>query len=702
MKCNILLCTLGGSWAVIPEVYGFLAPNRLSLYRNHPDRDELARLRTELALEAADEVWVCTTQGRQTQSGVKSLLAWHALLPEPPALRLWQAEGTGQLANRQECDHLKELLLRACLLAHGCAEGGQVVLSLAGGRKTMSADLQWAGYLFGCRALIHVVGCEPLPEALTSKNVTAELFAASLPADLAAAILPLIVGQGQRSELLDVDLDGRGPVRSAHFPLPKPEPNAVLAWPAPADGWLKDELRQREQAGSQLLGNYLSELSRSERHENWRSLYRLPPRLIERLRTTPLSPEYRAWLHALPKADLHRHVGGCLDIGAQRDVGRAIWGDLTDTQRQQALRRVRSLLSEPRWPWDWPELLRRDRAQCAAALLVEASDDQLTANLFGTTEPRIALKRRHEQGFKAYERPGELTGSAVLGHPAAIEPYAAAIVRSAADEGLVYVELRGSPQKYRGNGLAFLQEFYQAIRGAAASLPEDTRPEFRFILIADRRQTGDLQRLIETAVGAKREMPEFIAGLDLAGDEAVAEPKEIAEKFLPAFEVCLPLTIHAGEGESADSIWQAAYHLHADRIGHGLSIGEHPRLAARFRDRGICLELCPSSNREVVGYRDPDFPDSAALPNYPLRALWEQGIPLTVCTDNPGISRTTLTDEYLTAARMLDGTLTCWDALAMIKQAFVHAFLPSSDKERLMKQTDASIYRCVLEHFSAM
>ena len=65
------------------------------------------------------------------------------------------------------------------------------------------------------------------------------------------------------------------------------------------------------------------------------------------------------------------------------------------------------------------------------------------------------------------------------------------------------------------------------------------------------------------------------------------------------------LAAGAGEGESPENIWQAAYHLHADRIGHGLTLTANPQLAARFRDRGICLELCPSSNREVVGFADP-------------------------------------------------------------------------------------------------
>ena len=73
--------------------------------------------------------------------------------------------------------------------------------------------------------------------------------------------------------------------------------------------------------------------------------------------------------------------------------------------------------------------------------------------------------------------------------------------------------------------------------------------------------------------------------------------------------------------------------------------------------------------------------------------------PLTLCTDNPGISRTTLADEYLAAARMA-GCLPVWDALAMLKQGFAHAFLPSAERESLMKAADARIYRAVLRRFA--
>lgn len=713
---TILICTLGASWAVIPEIFGWLAPHTLDLYAHHPQRLALDAVRAQHQLRAPDELWIGTTEGLQAQASLTQLHAWWNHLGAPLPLRIWTAAGTDQLATQAECDHIRELTLRMVLLAtEHAGPDGQVVLSLAGGRKTMSADLQSAGSLFGAAAWLHVVGPDPLPPELMARSAEQRaaqpaLFSAPLPASLAQAITPLVAGTGQRNELLDITLDGQR-ITSAIFALPLPAPSQTIAWPLPAQGnTLHRELNRRQQESSQLLGNFLAQVAQAERHENWRSLYRLPPATIELLRATRLNATHAPWLTALPKADVHRHLGGCLGLAAQRQVARAIWSSLDPETRRLRSQNVRELLSKAEWPWSWPQHLRgRHRGELTAALLLLASDAQLQHNLYQVTEPRLALKNS-VHGFAAYERPGELSGSALLEHPSAIAPYAHAIVEQAQAEGLTYLELRGSPHKYRPHDpRGFVADLMHALQRAGACVqptepaladPATPAPRIGFIWILDRRQRETLPAVVAQAVVAHQAFPHFLLGLDLAGDEGTLNPDALAPSFLPAFEHCIPVTIHAGEGESANHIWQAAYHLHADRIGHGLTLAEHPQLASRFRDRGICLELCPSSNREVVGYRDPAYPESHALPRYPLRRFIDNGLPLTLCTDNPGISRTTLTGEYLAAARMTEGGLTLWESLALMRQAFVHAFLPSAQREVLLKQADRKVFALMTALYS--
>jgi adenosine deaminase len=222
-------------------------------------------------------------------------------------------------------------------------------------------------------------------------------------------------------------------------------------------------------------------------------------------------------------------------------------------------------------------------------------------------------------------------------------------------------------------------------------------PRFGMLWIIDRRQRCSIAPVVDQAVKARAAMPGFVLGLDLAGDEGTHAPEQLAPGFAPAFEACMPITIHAGEGESAANIWQAAYHLHADRIGHGLTLIDHPELAQRFRDRGIAIELCPSSNREVVGFRDRLHVDSANCPAYPLRAFMSAGLPLCLCTDNPAISRTTLADEYLAASRMSDAGLSIWEMLAIGRQGFVHSFLPAAERDSLRRAAEVEVFGALVD-----
>jgi adenosine deaminase len=705
----ILLCSLGASWAVIPEVFGWLAPDKLDLYAYHPRAGDLARARAAHGLASPDELWVCTTEGAQAGTSLSRMLDWWRSLGEPVPLRIWRAGGTDQLAGDAECARMRELTLRLALMAaEVVGPGGQWVASLAGGRKTMSADMQEAGQTMGAAAMLHVVGPEPLPAAL-KMDPQPPLFTRPLDAALAAAVQPLIVGAGARSDVLDIEVAGKR-VEARHFPLPLATPGAPLAWaPRPGEESLNDELARRRRESQKLWGNFLASLDAGESHEPWGSLYRLDPRAIARLRGERLGPEHRDWLTALPKADLHRHLGGCLDLAAQRAVAQSIWSAANGAERDAAMRRVRPLLDgREDWPWDWPGTLQssrdaRARAHAGAALLLNVEDARLERNLYGVTEPRAALKEHPQGGFERYERPGELTGSAQLADPAAIEPYASALVAQARAEGLAYVELRGSPHKYRGEAPGeFINDLERALARAGArtadspNAAESDHPRFAFLWIADRRQSNTMALVADAAVAAHARLPSFVLGIDLAGDEGVHAPAELAREFAPAFEACLRVTIHAGEGESARNIWEAAYHLHADRVGHGLSLGEHAELAQRFRDRGIALELCPTSNREVVGYRDPALEATVRMPAYPLRRFLRAGLPVTLCTDNPGVSRTTLAGEYLAAARMCEDGLTLWEVLALVRQGFTHAFLPAAERDRLRRTAERRVFAAAL------
>ena len=699
---HLLVCTLGASWQVIPEIYAFLAPQVLDLYRLHPQLDELRQRREAAELHGPDEIWIVTTGGAKTRQAIQSLREWQRLLEGVPALRIWIAAETDQLQSSDECLVLRELTFRVVLTAvDSVGADGTVTLSLAGGRKTMSADLQEAGSLFGAHTWLHVIGPEPLPAELTHQ-ATPALFAEALPQHLAGSVTPLIVGRGVRAEWLDpaLELDSSRITRE-DFPLAWDQDEHL--WHMPHGPTLTNAIERRRKAGGSLIANFFSREGSKDKYETWRCLQRLAPSIVQQLRQTTLSEAHKPWLTALPKADLHRHLGGCLSVVQQHVVAEAVWSATPQDRRASALTKAKALLnSDIPWPLDWPSTLRSqcsdllERAEASSALLLYADPTDLGHALYGMTEPRLALKTTHPLGFAAYERPGELTGSAILGHPAALGAYAEAVVSSAIAAGLAYLELRGSPHKYAPEDpIGFLCQLELALK-AATRRGGDRAPFVGFIWIIDRRQRSTIARTVALACKANSILPDFLLGLDLAGDEGTSNPDELAIHFRPAHERCMRITIHAGEGEPAANIWEAAYLLNADRIGHGLTLPARPDLMARFRDRGTCVEVCPTSNREVVGFYDPSFPTAdPVMPLHPLGDFLDFGTPICICTDNPGISRVELSDEYLTAARMAPGGISLWETLSLMRQGFQYAFAALPARQQALTEAEGRLFSVV-------
>jgi adenosine deaminase len=85
--------------------------------------------------------------------------------------------------------------------------------------------------------------------------------------------------------------------------------------------------------------------------------------------------------------------------------------------------------------------------------------------------------------------------------------------------------------------------------------------------------------------------------------------------------------------------------LKARRIGHGVRCLEDSALVAELRERQIPLEVCPTSN-VCLGV-------APSLDEHPLPRLLDEGLYVTINSDDPPMFNTTLTDEYLRAAQIL-------------------------------------------------
>jgi len=129
-----------------------------------------------------------------------------------------------------------------------------------------------------------------------------------------------------------------------------------------------------------------------------------------------------------------------------------------------------------------------------------------------------------------------------------------------------------------------------------------------------------------------------VVGLDLSGKESGFPPELFAEPFATARRAGLGITVHAGEDAGPESIRGAIEHLGAARIGHGVRIVQDADVLRLAMDRGVTLEICPTSNVLTHAVE--------SLESHPVRQLFESGLPITINTDDPTICGVMLTDEY--------------------------------------------------------
>ena len=135
-------------------------------------------------------------------------------------------------------------------------------------------------------------------------------------------------------------------------------------------------------------------------------------------------------------------------------------------------------------------------------------------------------------------------------------------------------------------------------------------------------------------------------------------------------------TIHAGEAYGPSSIHQAIHHCGAHRIGHGTRLKENKDLMNYVNDHRITLEICLTSNWQTRSIR--------SLKYHPLKYYYDQGIRVTINTDNRLMSGTTLTKEFLLANKLFGFKL--HDFREMIIMAMKSAFIPYAERKQLIRE----------------
>ena len=230
------------------------------------------------------------------------------------------------------------------------------------------------------------------------------------------------------------------------------------------------------------------------------------------------------------------------------------------------------------------------------------------------------------------------------------------------------MELRFNPMKRNRGGEQDLDHIIAAAsRGMdRASLEYPVKPGLIFCL--DRAFPFELNEIIVEKAIAWRDRG--IVGIDIAGPESSTfRVADYSRLFRRARQFGLGLTVHTGESGSVDEVARVVELLEPDRIGHGVKAAYDPRAMAMIRDRGIVLEICPTSNlntRVVSGW--DEF-------RWIFDTFRRNEIRFTINTDGPEMLKTYIRDEMATLGRL--GILSVEDQEQAAATSLASSFVPN-------------------------
>ncbi|WP_162909479.1 adenosine deaminase [Aggregatilinea lenta] len=338
-----------------------------------------------------------------------------------------------------------------------------------------------------------------------------------------------------------------------------------------------------------------------------------------------------AWrqIHAWPKIDLHRHLEGALRLSTLAEIAREYQIPLPANSLEALRPHV--------------QMVDTDEAN------------------FGVFLSKFGALR---QFFRSREIVRRVTMEAI---------------EDAAADNVKYLELRFTPNALaRYNGYSF-DQVIEWVCDATAQAQSKLGTHVRLIVSVNRHES---LAIAERTLAAALDMGcDTIAGIDLAGLEVGHSADPFQSLFRQAHAAGLGVTIHAGEWDGPKNIHDAVTRMGADRIGHGVRIVESRRVLDLVRERGVPLEICPTSNLQTGAVH--------RLEEYPLAVLVAEGICATINTDDPSLSGITLTDELTLAYTALG--LSMETLKTVTRNAAQAAFLPDAERAALVEQFDTAL-----------
>jgi adenosine deaminase len=245
-----------------------------------------------------------------------------------------------------------------------------------------------------------------------------------------------------------------------------------------------------------------------------------------------------------------------------------------------------------------------------------------------------------------------------------------------AAQNVRYAELTLTPYTSIIRGIP-AEAYLEAVEDARRRVEADTGLVLRWIF--DVPGESGVEAADVTLDVALNHAPDALVGFGLGGPEVGVPRPQFARHFAAARAAGLHSVPHAGESTGPQTVRDAVEHLGAERIGHGIAAAQDPALMALLVERGIALEVCPTSN--VCTRSVP------SLQEHPLAALVDAGVTVTINSDDPPMFGTTLTREYAVAADLL--SLDRSGVVDLARAAVDASFAPDAVRAALRAELDA-------------
>lgn len=249
-----------------------------------------------------------------------------------------------------------------------------------------------------------------------------------------------------------------------------------------------------------------------------------------------------------------------------------------------------------------------------------------------------------------------------------------AYLQKAAAQKIRHAEVFFDPQAHLERGIKFetvINGMYRAIREAQKQFNMSASP-----ILCFRRDLSEesAQKVFDMALDYK----EWIIAVGLDSSELGNPPEKFKEVFARAREQGFLTVAIAGETGGPAFIWQAMDILKVSRIDHGVRCMEDPDLVAKLSATQIPLDIAPVANVKLGLFR--------SMREHPLKKMYEQGVFVTVNSDDPAYFNASLNDNFIAANAALKLNKTIIYELA--KNSFNASFLSHEDKEKYLSELE--------------